>query len=67
MRWYYAFNARRYQHAVAPGVPQAIIETGFLTSSADRQYLIGDPDRVARGIANGILRFLQRDQQPGED
>ncbi|GEM_PF-1489733 len=65
MRWYYAFNARRYQHAVAPGVPQAIIETGFLTSSADRQYLIGDPDRVARGIAKGILRFLHRDSEPG--
>jgi hypothetical protein len=58
MRWYYAFNARRYQHAVAPGVPQAIIETGFLTSIADRQILIGDPDRPARGIANGILKFL---------
>jgi len=61
MRWYYAFNARRYQHAVAPDVPQAIIETGFLTNYSDRRLLIGDPDRVARGIANGILRFLRRD------
>lgn len=62
MRWYYSFNARRYQHAVAPGVPQAIVETGFLTSSADRQILIGDPDRPARGIAKGILKFLYQGQ-----
>jgi hypothetical protein len=59
MTGYYAFNARRYQHAVAPGVPQAIIETGFMTSASDRRLLIGDPDRAARGIANGILRFLE--------
>lgn len=65
MRWYYAFNARRYQHAVAPGVPQAIIETGFLTSYSDRQLLIGDPDRVARGIAEGVLRFLRRNDGGG--
>ncbi len=61
MRWYYAFNARRYAHAVAPGVPQAIIETGFLTNYSDRQLLIGDPDRAAEGIARGILRFLKVD------
>ncbi len=59
MLWYYAFNARRYQHAVAPGVPQAIIETGFLTNYSDRRILLGDPDLAARGIANGVLRFLQ--------
>jgi N-acetylmuramoyl-L-alanine amidase len=40
-------------------VPQAIVETGFMTSASDRRILIGDPDRAARGIANGILRFLE--------
>jgi hypothetical protein len=59
MTGYYAFNARRYQHAVAPGVPQVIVETGFMTNASDRRILIGDPDRAARGIANGILRFLE--------
>jgi N-acetylmuramoyl-L-alanine amidase len=58
MRYYYAFNSRRYCHAVAPGVPQAIVETGFLTHAADRALLIGDPEAPARGIANGILAFL---------
>jgi N-acetylmuramoyl-L-alanine amidase len=60
MTAYYAFNSRRYCHAVAPGTPSAIIEAGYLTSSLDRQVLIGDPDSSARGIATGIQRFLDR-------
>jgi N-acetylmuramoyl-L-alanine amidase len=58
MRYYYAFNSRRYCHAVAPGVPQAIIEMGYLTSPIDRRLLIGDPDRLARGLADSIQAFL---------
>jgi N-acetylmuramoyl-L-alanine amidase len=59
MTYYYAFNSRRYCHAVAPGVPQAIIETGFLTSASDRQLLIGNPSVPAQGIADGIRAFLE--------
>ena len=59
MRYYYAFNSRRYCHAVAPGVPQAIVEMGYLTSATDRQWLIGNPDRLARGLADGITAFLR--------
>jgi hypothetical protein len=58
MLYYYAFNSRRYCHSVAPGVPQAIIEMGYLTSASDRQYLIGDPDKLARGLADSIQTFL---------
>jgi hypothetical protein len=58
MTGYYAFNSRRYCHAVAPGVPSAILEMGFLTSAADRALLLGNPDVVALGVARGILRFL---------
>jgi N-acetylmuramoyl-L-alanine amidase len=58
MRYYYAFNSRRYCHAVMPGVPQAIIEMAYLTSPVDRQWLIGDPDRLAHGIAAGVEQFL---------
>jgi len=58
MRQYYAFNSRRYCHSVAPGVPQAIIETGYLTSAEDREVLFDDPDIAAHGITAGILRFL---------
>lgn len=59
MRYYYAFNSRRYCHAVAPGVPQAIVEAGFLTNATDRGIVLGSPDVAARGIAEGILRFLR--------
>ena len=58
MTAYYAFNSRRYCHAIAPGTPSAILETGYLTSAVDRQILLGDPDAVARGIATGLLRYL---------
>lgn len=58
MTAYYAFNSRRYCHAILPGTPSAILEAGYLTHAADRQLLLGDPDAAARGIAKGILRFL---------
>jgi hypothetical protein len=59
MIYYYAFNTRRYQHAIDIGTPAAIVETGFLTNSSDRAFLTGRPDLAARGITNGILRFLE--------
>ena len=58
MTAYYAFNSRRYCHAIAPGTPSAILEAGYLTSALDRQILLGNPDAAARGIAAGIMRFL---------
>jgi len=61
MTYYYAFNTRRYQHALDLGTPAAIIEAGFLTNAGDRAALTNHPEVAARGIANGILRFLARD------
>lgn len=58
MTFYYAFNTRRYQHAIDLGTPAAILEAGFMTSPIDRAFLTGRPEIAARGIANGILRFL---------
>lgn len=58
MTFYYAFNTRRYQHAIDVGMPAAIIETGFMTSPSDRAFLTSRPDVAGRGIANGILKFL---------
>ena len=58
MTAYYAFNSRRYCHAIVPGVPSAILEAGYLTSVVDRQILLGDPSAAARGIATGLLRYL---------
>jgi N-acetylmuramoyl-L-alanine amidase len=62
MEYSYAFNSRWYCHAVAPGVPQAILEAGFLTNAVDRRVPLGNPDAAARGIAEGILTFLRRDE-----
>ena len=66
MRGYYAFNYRRHTHAIARTTPAVILEMGFLTSAADRAIMIGQADRVAVGIANGIVRYLNaRDPNDG--
>jgi len=53
MREYHAF------YEIAPQTPAAIIETGFM--AADRQILVNQQDKVAEGIANGIICFLETD------
>jgi hypothetical protein len=58
MRSYYAFNSRRYTHALHPMTVGVILETGFLTSPRDRRIIVNAQDRAARGIANGVIRFL---------
>ena len=59
MSGYYAFNWRRYDHAVHPMVPAVIVETGFLTNAQDRALLVNESERVAEGIADGIVAFLR--------
>jgi hypothetical protein len=60
MTGYYTFNSRRYQHAIAPTTPAAILEMGFLTNASDRRTLLGAPDQVVQGVTDGILAFLKR-------
>jgi len=60
MRQYYAFDWKDLKHAVNPATPAVILEMGFLTTTSDRQLLLEQPDRVAQGIARGILKFLGR-------
>ena len=57
MRNYYAFNFRRYEHALHPMTIAVIIETGFLTNAGDREVIVAQPERVARGIVEGIAAF----------
>ena len=57
MRNYYAFNYRRYEHALHPMTIAAIIETGFLTNAGDRAVIMNQPERVARGIVDAITAF----------
>lgn len=57
MRNYYAFNFRRYEHALHPMTIAVIIETGFLTSSKDRLVIVDDTERAARGIVQAVSEF----------
>jgi N-acetylmuramoyl-L-alanine amidase-like protein len=66
MRGYYAFSYQRHRHAIAKTTPAVIVEMGFLTNSTDRALLIDQPDNLAVGIANGIVRYLnERDPRDG--
>jgi len=58
MRNYYAFNSRRYDHAIHPMTVGVIIETGFLTNPADRRVIVDNPDLSARGIVDAVVRFV---------
>jgi len=58
MRGYYAFSWTRYEHAVSPSTPAAIIETGYLTSAEDRKVIVDEPQKAALGITMGILAYL---------
>lgn len=57
MRNYYAFNFRRYEHALHPMTIAVILETGFLTSSRDRDVILDAPERAARGIVEAVRAF----------
>ncbi|MCE2422201.1 MAG: N-acetylmuramoyl-L-alanine amidase [Gemmatimonadetes bacterium] len=57
MRNYYAFNHRRYRHALHPMTPAVIIETGFLTNAGDREIIVKQPELAARGIANAVMAY----------
>lgn len=64
MTAYYAFNWPRYEHAIHPFTPAAIVETGFLTNPADRAFLLNQPEVAAAGIANGIMAYLETIPEP---
>src|SRR4051812_18846912 len=55
---YYAFNPVRYMHAVAPGVPVALLEMGFVTNPIDRRVMVTEQDKLAWGIANAVDRYF---------
>jgi len=57
MQNYYAFNFRRYEHALHPMTIAVIIETGFITSARDRSVIMDAPDRAARGIVDAVKAF----------
>ncbi|OLC19811.1 MAG: hypothetical protein AUH33_05005 [Chloroflexi bacterium 13_1_40CM_68_21] len=58
MRGYFLFNWSRYQHSVSPYTPSVILELGYVSSDDDRALMLDHPDKLASGIADGILKFL---------
>lgn len=57
MQNYYAFNYRRYEHALHPMTIGVIIETGFITSARDRRVILSEPEKAAQGIVDAIVAF----------
>lgn len=57
MQNYYAFNFRRYEHALHPMTIAIILETGFVTSARDREVIFDAPERAARGIVEAVREF----------
>lgn len=57
MQNYYAFNYRRYEHALHPMTIAVILETGFLTSPTDRRVILDAPERAASGIVDAVTAF----------
>jgi hypothetical protein len=60
MRGYYAFNWWRYEHSIHPMTTAAIVETGFLTNSSDRQLIAERPELPAQAIAEGVTTYLKQ-------
>lgn len=60
MTAYYAFDSGRFEHAVSPATPAAILETGFLTNPEDRRVIAEQPRVAGTGIANGVLDFMRK-------
>ncbi len=58
MERYYAFNSRRYSHALDPSTVGVILEAGFMTSPVDQALLFQAPERSARAIVEAVAEFL---------
>lgn len=58
MRFYYAFNWGRYQHALAPHTPAAILEMGYVSNDDDRGKMLEHADVLADAIVAGLTAFL---------
>jgi hypothetical protein len=59
MRGYYAYSPWRPNWRVSNYTPGAIVEMGFMTNAADREVMFKATDKVASGIAKGIMQFLK--------
>jgi hypothetical protein len=59
MRGYYAYASWRPNYRISNLTPGAIVEMGFMTNPADREVMFKATDKVASGIAAGVMSFLK--------
>jgi N-acetylmuramoyl-L-alanine amidase len=55
---YYAFNRKFFRHSISEKTIGVIVENGFLTNAFDQHILVNYPEIPARGLANGLIRFV---------
>lgn len=65
MRGYYALSSMRFRNTISTYTPGTILELGYLTNPSDQRLMTQQADRLARGVANSILRFLRSKPQNG--
>ena len=66
MTSYYSFNWSRFKRTIHPKTPAVIIETGNMNNPNDLVNLTLRDNKIAEGIANGIISFLQHTYTPPE-
>lgn len=54
---YYAFNHRRFTHAVSRSTPALLVELGYLSNPRDRE-LLRRPDALAAALEQGVVDYL---------
>jgi N-acetylmuramoyl-L-alanine amidase len=59
MLYYYAFNWRRYEHSLHPKTVGILLETGFLSNTQDRNFLINNTEKSVQGIVNGVMDYIE--------
>ena len=55
---YYAFNSKRFRHAVAPDTPAVIVELGYISNPDDLKFM-QNPVNPAFALKRGIMSYLQ--------
>lgn len=62
MTRYYSFNWSKFKRAIHPKTPAVILEMGNMKNFNDLLMLTLGQDKIAEGIANGIMKFLNNDK-----
>lgn len=59
MRFYYAFNWRRFNNSIHPMTTAVILETGYLTSPKDRRIIVNNPKLPALALTESLVKYIK--------